>query len=70
MEHKTPLPQLENELDIKTSKPSSSRLFFLLGFFGLFIFANAGCYNLYTHKYKSAADVEVPSSSLYNPQYK
>jgi hypothetical protein len=69
MENKK-LPLLDNELDIRTSKPSSSRFFFIVGFFGYFIFAIAGCYNLYTHKYKSAEDVPVQSSSLYNPKYK
>lgn len=61
---------LDNELDIKTSKPSSSRFFFLLGFFGIFIFAWSGCYNLYKHEYKSAEDVPVQESSLYDPKYK
>jgi len=61
---------LDNELDIKTSKPSSSRFFFLLGFFGFFIFAWSGCYNLYKHEYKSSEDVSVPESSLYDPKYK
>ncbi len=61
---------LDNELDIKTSKPSTSRFFFLLGFFGIFIFAWSGCYNLYKHEYKSAEDVPVQESSLYDPKYK
>ena len=61
----------ENELDIKTSKPSTSRFFFLLGFFGIFIFAWAGCFNLYQHSYKSAEDVPVNESSLISgPKYK
>ncbi len=61
----------ENELDIKTSKPSTSRFFFLLGFFGIFIFAWAGCFNLYQHSYKSAEDVLVNESSLITgPKYK
>lgn len=63
------LPLLDNELDIRTSKPSTSRFFFILGFFGMFIFAWSGCYNLYTHSYKDAKDVKVQPSSLYNPQY-
>lgn len=60
---------VEDELDIRTSKPSTSRFFFLLGFFGLFVFSWAGCYSLYTHSYK-AADAPVNESSLYNPKYK
>ncbi len=63
------LPELENNLDIKTSKTKTSRFYFLLGFFSLFIFANAGCYNLYTHKFKYNDDVEIPKSSLYDPVY-
>lgn len=62
------LPLLENELDIKTSKTSTSRFFFLLGFFGIFIFAWSGCYSLYTHSYK-ATEVEIQPSTLYNPKY-
>src|SRR5690606_33628327 len=42
---------IEDELDIRTSKTSTSRFFFLLGFFGIFVFAWAGCYSLYTHSY-------------------
>jgi hypothetical protein len=63
--------ELDNELDIKVSKPRSSRFFFLLGFFGIFIFAWAGCYNLYEHKFiKQDGKVEVNESSLYEPKYK
>jgi len=68
MENKK-LPLLDNDLDIRTSKPSTSRFFFILGFFGYFIFAWSGCYSLYTHSYK-AAEVEVQPSSLYTPKYK
>ena len=63
------LPELDNDLDIRTSKPKTSRFYFLLGFFSIFILANAGCYNLYTHSYKAAKDIPVPPSSLYNPTY-
>ncbi len=61
---------IDDELDIRTSKTSSSRFFFLLGFFGIFVFAWAGCYNLYKHAYKANDDVPVNESSLYNPKYK
>lgn len=61
---------LENEADIKTNKPSSSRFLFLLGFFGIFVFAWAGCYNLYEHKYDDNKDVKINESSLYAPKYK
>ncbi len=61
---------LDNELDIKTSKPATSRFLFLLGFFGFFIFAWVGCYSLATHSYKTA-DVPVNESSLITgPKYK
>ncbi|HLS70492.1 MAG TPA: hypothetical protein VK027_02400 [Chitinophagaceae bacterium] len=64
-----PLPEIDNNLDIKTSRTKTSRFYFLLGFFSIFIFANAGCYNLYTQKFKYNKDVEVPKSSLYEPVY-
>lgn len=64
------LKELDNELDIKLSKPKSSRFFFLLGFFGIFIFAWSGCYNLYTKRFVNQAEkVEVNPSSLYSPKY-
>ncbi|HZH87695.1 MAG TPA: hypothetical protein VFD78_00810 [Chitinophagaceae bacterium] len=63
------LPELENNLDIKTSKTKTSRFYFLLGLFSILVFANAGCYNLYTQKFKYNDDVEIPKSSLYDPVY-
>jgi hypothetical protein len=61
---------IDNPLDIQTSKPSTSRFFFLLGFFGFFIFAWAGCYSLYTRSFQKA-DVPVNESSLITgPKYK
>ena len=60
----------ENPADIELNKPSKSRFLFLLGFFGYFIFAWAGCYNLYQHKFKKNDDIKVPTSTLYNPSYK
>lgn len=63
---------LDNELDIRVSKPKTSRFFFLLGLFGFFLFCWAGCYNLYQHKFKSPADgtIKVNESSLLDPKYK
>ncbi len=62
---------IDNDLDIKTSKPSTSRFFFLLGFFGFFIFAWSGCYSLYTHSYQHEKDIRVNESSLIGgPKYK
>lgn len=65
-----PGTQVDNPADIKRSKPSASRFWFLLGFFCYFIFAWAGCYNLYVHKFKPNADVKVPDNTLYDPKYK
>ncbi|HRP88629.1 MAG TPA: hypothetical protein PKX92_01185 [Edaphocola sp.] len=65
------LQEVDNPQDLRISKPKTSRLFFLLSFFGFFIFAWSGCYNLYKHKYVSQKDkVEVNESSLYAPKYK
>lgn len=61
---------IDNPADIELSKPSKARFLFLLFFFGIFIFSWAGCYNLWEHKFKSIEDVEVPKSSLYQPEYK
>lgn len=62
---------LDNDLDIQLDKPNSSRFFFVLGFFGIFIFAWSGCYNLYKHKFTNQKDiVPVNESSLYEPKYK
>lgn len=62
--------ELDNPMDINVSKPSKSRYLFFLGFFGFFIFSWAGCYNLYEHKYSKNDNVNVPSNTLYEPQYK
>lgn len=61
---------LDNPSDIELNKPSKSRFLFLLSFFGFFIFAWAGCYNLYEHHFQANEDVEVPDNTKYNPSYK
>jgi hypothetical protein len=61
---------LDNPADIELNKPSKSRFLFLLFFFGFFIFAWAGCYNLYEHKFQKNDDVKVPDNTLYDPKYK
>lgn len=61
---------LPNEADIELSKPSKSRFLFLLFFFGFFIFAWAGCYNLYEHKFQKNDNITVPDNTLYEPKYK
>lgn len=70
MQHNNQENIIDNPADIELSKPSKSRFLFILFFFGLFIFAWAGCYNLYEHKFKSSEDVEVPDNTKYNPSYK
>jgi hypothetical protein len=62
--------QIDNPADIELNKPSKSRFLFLLFFFGFFIFAWAGCFNLYKHSFKANDDVEINKSSLYQPEYK
>lgn len=61
---------IDHPVDIEVSKPAKSRFLFVLGFFTLFLFFWASCYGVYTHSYKSNADVKVPESSLYSPKYK
>ncbi|WP_123985403.1 hypothetical protein [Taibaiella soli] len=61
---------IDNPADIELSKPSKSRFLFLLSFFGYFIFALAGCYNLYEHKFQKNDNVQVPDNTLYEPKYK
>ena len=61
---------IENEADIELSKPSKSRFLFLLFFFGYFIFALAGCYNLYEHHFVKNDNIQVPDNTLYEPKYK
>lgn len=62
--------QIDNPADIELSKPTKSRFLFLLGFFGFFIFAWAGCYNLAEHGYKKNDNVAIPDNTLYDPKYK
>ena len=61
--------QINNTEDIELSKPSKSRFLFLLSFFGFFIFAWAGCYNLYEHHYQKNDNTVVPDNTLYEPKY-
>jgi len=62
--------ELDNTMDINYSKPTKSRFIFFLFFFGFFIFAWAGCYNLYEHKFQKNDDVAAPDNTLYSPKYK
>jgi hypothetical protein len=62
--------EIDNPGDIELDKPSKSRFLFLLSFFGFFIFAWAGCYNLHEHKYQKPDTTPVPENTLYEPKYK
>ncbi len=62
--------EIDNPNDIEINKPSKSRFLFLLSFFGFFIFAWAGCYNLYEHKYQKNDKIVAPDNTLYDPKYK
>lgn len=70
MQHQNKSTHVENPADIELNKPSKSRFLFLLFFFGFFIFAWSGCYNLWEHKYESSENVEIPENTLYEPKYK
>ncbi|MBM3440026.1 MAG: hypothetical protein FJX94_04110 [Bacteroidetes bacterium] len=56
--------------DFSHSWVSSSRFLFYVHVFCILAFVLGGCYNLYKHRYKGKPEVEVPSSTLYSPQYK
>ncbi len=69
-DHNVHSTELDNPVDIELNKPSKSRFLFLLGFFGFFIFAWSGCYNLYEHKFQKNDGITVPDNTLYDPKYK
>ena len=56
--------------DFSHSWVSSSRFLFYVHVVCILAFVLGGCYNLYKHRYKGKPEVEVPSSTLYSPQYK
>lgn len=62
--------ELDNPADIELSKPSKSRFLFLLFFFGFFIFAWSGCYNLWEHRFQKNDSITAPDNTLYEPKYK
>jgi hypothetical protein len=49
---------------------NSSVFLFYLQVFCMVAFLLGGCYGLYTHHYKGKPEVNVPSNTLYTPQYK
>ncbi len=69
-QHNNPDIELDNPHDIELNKPSKSRFLFLLSFFGFFIFAWSGCYNLWEHKYQPNPNPVAPGNTLYDPKYK
>lgn len=56
--------------DVATNWVSTSRFLFYLAVAAVIAFSVAMCYGLWAHRYKGKPDVEVPSSTLYNPVYK
>lgn len=56
--------------DVTTNWVSTSRFLFYLGVGAVVAFSLAMCFALYMHRYTGNPEVEVPSSSLYNPTYK
>lgn len=56
--------------DFTKSWVNSSRFLFYLQVFCVLAFINAGCYRLYTQRYKGTPDVPVQSSTKYTPEYK
>lgn len=61
---------IDNPVDIELNKPSKSRFLFLLGLFGLLLFAIGCNYGLWTRSFKSTEKIEVPESTQYTPKYK
>ncbi|MBX5438118.1 MAG: hypothetical protein IRZ29_01110 [Thermoflavifilum sp.] len=59
-----------NYNDILTSRTSTSRFIFYLYVAIMVAFFLGMCYGLYVHRYKGKPNVEIPSSTLYNPTYK
>lgn len=56
--------------DFTSSWVNSSRFLFYLQVFCVLAFINAGCFRLYTQRYKGKPDVEIQSSSKFTPEYK
>jgi hypothetical protein len=56
--------------DIAYNWVNSSVFLFYLEVFCIIAFLLGGCYGLYTHHYKGKPEVNVPTNTLYTPQYK
>ena len=59
----------EKHKDITNNWVTSSRFLFYVHLFCLVAFILGGCYKLYSYRYKGKPDVEIPSSTLYEPKY-
>ena len=58
------------ERDFSRNWVNSSVFLFYLQVFCVVAFILGGCYGLYKHRYHGKPEVEVPSNTLYTPQYK
>jgi hypothetical protein len=56
--------------DISSNWISTSRFLFYISIGITIAFFLGMCFGLYAHRYKGKPDVEVPSSTLYDPVYK
>ena len=56
--------------DVTTNWVSTSRFIWFCQVFLFLALVLGGCYGLYTHRYMGKPQVNVPSSTLYNPKYK
>jgi len=58
------------ERDFSRNWVNSSVFLFYLQVFCVVAFLLGGCYGLYKHRYQGKPEVNVPSNTLYEPQYK
>ena len=58
------------ERDFSYNWVNSSRFLFYLQVLCVVMLVIGMCYNLYTNRYKGKPDVQVPTNTLYTPQYK
>ncbi len=56
--------------DISYNWVNSSVFLFYLEVFCIIALIIGGSYGLYTHRYKGKPQVEIPSNTLYTPEYK
>ena len=56
--------------DFKSNWVNSSVFLFYLQIFCLAALVLGGCFSLYKHSYKGNPAVNVPSNTLYTPEYK